>query len=159
MLIPRNQEIVSEAELPDYKKEPPKLDPLPDRGMGWKGMDQTEYDTAEYDPAVGNSSGLEPFGPNILVKMDTCARETAGGIIHLDAHTERMDEAAVTGCVFAIGLDAFQHMADKPKVGERIYIDKYSGIKCRGKDGALYRVVDEKCVACRIADDLVVAEL
>lgn len=155
----RNHNIVSEAELPDYQRDIPKIDPLPDRGMGFKGVDQTEYETAEYDAAIGNVSGLIPYGPNILVRMDACARQTSGGIIHLDAHTERMDEAAATGCIYAIGPDAFRGLIDKPHVGQRIYIEKYSGVKARGRDGALYRVVDEKCVACGIADDLVVAEI
>lgn len=110
---------------------------------------------AEYVPAFWpghNSSGLNPYGPNVLVCMDSCSEASSGGILLLDDVRDRMDEASVTGCVFAIGPDAFRLMENRPSVGERIYIDKYAGIKARGVDGKFYRIVDEKCIACGITD-------
>lgn len=120
---------------------------------------QAEYEPACYDPNTGNASGLTPYGPNVLVRMDTCATITSGGVYLPDDMAERMTMASVTGCIYAIGPDAFRGLTDRPQVGQRIYIEKYSGVETRGKDGVLYRVVDEKCVACGIADDLCVAEI
>ena len=136
--------------------EPPKAEPLPPRLM--KGM-QADYEPAFYDAELAENCGLVPFGPNILIRMDKCATASAGGVILLDDLVERMDEASVTGCIYAMGDDAFRGQQSKPEIGQRVYIEKYSGIKARGKDGGLYRVVDEKCVACGIADDLCVAEV
>ena len=132
----------------------PKAEPLTPRLI--KSM-QSEYDPAIYDPTI--DTGLTPFGPNVLIRMDVCATITSGKIHIPDDMAERMTMASVTGCIYAMGDDAFRGQLAKPQVGQRVYIEKYSGVETRGRDGALYRVVDEKCVACGIADDLCVAEV
>lgn len=151
----RNPNIVSEEDAPQevFPDGPPKLEPRLIKGM------QAEYHPATYDPEVGNASGLIPYGANVLVRMDECATATGGGVLLIDDMVDRMTEASVTGCIYEIGPDAFRGMEHRPHVGQRIYIEKYAGLKTRGRDGALYRILDEKCIACGIADDLVVAEV
>jgi chaperonin GroES len=139
--------------MQDAPTAPPRLEPRLIKGM------QADYTVAEFDPLAGNTSGLIPYGPNVLVKMDECASSSAGGVMLPDDMIERMTEASVTGVVVAMGPEAFRGLSDSPQVGQRIYIEKYAGLKARGKDGKLYRVVDEKCVACGITHDLVVAEV
>lgn len=150
----RNPNIRGEGEAQAPQPEPGKLPEMKPRFIGI----QAEYAPAIYDPETGNTSGLTPYGPNILVRMDVCLTVTKGGVHIVDDIAERMTEASVTGAVFAIGPDAFAGLHDKPLLGQRIYIDKYAGIKTRGQDGELYRVVDEKCVACGIADGFCVSE-
>jgi co-chaperonin GroES (HSP10) len=111
---------------------------------------------ADYIPVFWegeNPSGLRPYGPNVLVKMDPCATASAGGVLLVDEMVDRMNEASVTGCIVAMGPEAFAGLSDRPQVGHRIYIEKYAGTKARGMDGALYRAMDDSCVVCGIGDD------
>lgn len=106
---------------------------------------------ADYEPAQWpgeNTSGLVPYGPNVLIKMDACAGATAGGIMLADDMIERMNLASESGCIFAIGVTAFGGYGEaKPKVGERVYVQKYAGVTARGADGGFYRVMDDTNVA------------
>lgn len=115
-----------------------------------KGM-QADYVAVFWDGE--NQSGLVPYGPNVLVCMDPCSAATAGGIMLTDDTAERMNEASVTGCIMAMGPEAFDGLADRPKVGDRVYIEKYAGTKARGKDNMFYRVMDDSCVVCGIGAD------
>ncbi len=115
-----------------------------------QGFD-AQYVQAEFSGA--NTSGLVPFGPNVLVKMDQASNISAGGIIMVDQRVDRMNEAAVTGIVFEVGDQAFQHLSAPLKPGDRVYIEKYGGVKAIGMDGAMYRLVDERQIACRITED------
>lgn len=111
---------------------------------------------ADYHPMFwqgSNPSGLKPYGPNVLVQMDPCSATSAGGIALPDEIIDRMNEASVTGCIVDMGPEAFSALTDRPKVGDRVYIEKYAGTKARGKDGSLYRAMDDSCVVCGIADD------
>lgn len=111
---------------------------------------------ADYIPAPWggeNTSGLRPFGRQVLVRMDECA-QTVRGVMMTDDRKERMDAMSVTGCVYAIAANAFKTFdngrpweGDKPEVGERVYVAQYSGIVAIGLDGALYRFMDYNCLA------------
>lgn len=90
-----------------------------------------------------NVSGLTPRGPNVLVLMDQMSNTTAGGILLPDAKIDAHNEASETGCVFALG-DQMARIAPDLKVGQRVYIEKYAGIKAKGRDGLIYRIMDEK---------------
>lgn len=111
---------------------------------------------ATFEPAVWtgqNTSGLKPFGEYVLVKMDAASPTSSGGVMLTDELIERMTEAAESGCVYAIGALAFKrHGPDCPKVGERVYIEKYAGLKAMGRDGATYRIMEDKCIAAGQAD-------
>lgn len=122
-----------------------------------KGL-QAEFIPAEWPGE--NASGLQVFGKNILVKMDACAKTSAGGVIMLDEMVDRMTEASESGCIYAVGAAAFRLFDDghrwegeKPLVGQRVYVEKYAGVKARGRDGALYRIMDERCIAAALLDD------
>lgn len=127
-------------------------EPLSNKLTPWifKGM-QSEY-VPEFWPGA-NVSGLSPYGDNVLVRMDACVNASSGGIILTDERKERMDEASVTGCVYAMGPEAFRGLSDRPQIGQRVYVEKYAGIKAYGRDGAMYRLMTDRCVACSIVGE------
>ena len=112
---------------------------------------QADYVPATFDGI--NSSGLIPRTMTVLVKMDACSNTSKGGIIMVDQRVERMNEAAVTGVIIAVGRLAFHNEENAPQPGDRVYIEKYAGIKAIGADGCMYRLVEERSVAAKITDD------
>ena len=115
-----------------------------------QGM-QAQFEAASYPGS--NDSGLQPYGENVLVKMDACAVVRSSGLVLTDEIVDRQNEASVTGCIYAMGPDAFPGDQHAPAVGQRIYIEKYAGVKAVGIDGALYRVIPYIAIACGIMDD------
>lgn len=117
-----------------------------------KGLNAT-YDEAFW--AGENTSGLRPLGDYVLVKMDQCSAASSGGVLLTDEQIERMNEAAESGCIYAIGAGAFLRLddgrawpeAERPAAGDRCYIEKYAGIKAMGKDGAMYRIMGYRNIA------------
>jgi co-chaperonin GroES (HSP10) len=111
---------------------------------------------ADYIPAPWsgeNTSGLRPYGRNILVRMDECS-QTVGSVMITDDRKERMDAMSVTGCIYAVGPEAFHYFdngrpwqGDKPLAGERVYVAQYSGVVAMGMDGGFYRFMDYNCLA------------
>lgn len=119
-----------------------------------KGL-QADYTTAEWPGE--NVSGLQPIGDYVLVKMDECGAATMGGVQLPDDIIEKMNLAAESGCIFAVGDGAFTRYDDgrpwsgaKPQAGERVYVEKYSGIVARGKDGGTYRIMGYRCIAANM---------
>jgi chaperonin GroES len=118
--------------------------------------------TYEYLPATWageNTSGLRPFGKNLLVRVDETPKTSGGGVMFTDQMLEQLDAQSVTGCVYAVGPEAFRQFddghpwqGDKPAIGERIYFEKFAGTLARGKDGAMYRVMDYRAVAAGYLD-------
>lgn len=124
-------------------------EPLPPRLI--KGL-QAEFIPAEWPGQ--NTSGIRIFGKNVLVRMDSCAKTSTGGILLPEDMVDRMTEASESGCIYAVGAAAFRLFDDghrwegeRPQVGERVYVEKYAGVKARGADGALYRIMDERCIS------------
>lgn len=116
-----------------------------------KGM-QADY-SQEVWPGV-NTSGLTVYGNRVLIRMDQCAAATAGGVHLTEDLIEKMNMASESGCIYDIGDGAFLIGRDhrewrgrRPAVGERVYVERYAGVLCRGKDGATYRIMDDTCIA------------
>jgi co-chaperonin GroES (HSP10) len=110
---------------------------------------------AEYVPAQycgRNESGYHPIGEKVLVLTDQCADTSSGGVDLPPEVVERMTSAAEMGVIVELGASAFNWMADrshrwegpKPNVGQRVFIERYSGQLCLGKDGQVYRILDDK---------------
>lgn len=133
-------------------KEQPKMMPWLIKGA------QSEY---VVEPWTGSdTSGLRVFSGHVLVLMDLAARETSGGILMVDERTDRMDEASITGRIYNMGPEAFQTgryggawQGERPTIGERVYVEKYAGVKATGLDGRVYRIMEDTCIACVISDD------
>ena len=112
----------------------------------------------EYQPAKWNgknTAGVRPFGDRVLILPDGAAEQTSGNVYIPEEMQERMAMAAETGILVAMGDDAWLWNSDrtrklegeKPKVGDRVGFERYAGSIRHGKDGRLYRVMDDKCVS------------
>lgn len=112
---------------------------------------------AEYHPALflgENKSGWHPALDRVLVKPDMVSAKSSGGIALPEDLMERMQLAAITGVVIAVGDDAFRWNADgtrpfegyKPKPGDRVIFEKYAGKPILGEDGHDYRILDYKSI-------------
>jgi chaperonin GroES len=102
-----------------------------------------------------NCSGYQPIGDHIMVLPDKASDISSGGIEIPAEIVERVTLAAETGIVVALGDDAFLWNGDrsrkwegvKPKVGDRVYIQRYSGQVMLGEDGEFYRIMEQNCIA------------
>lgn len=101
-----------------------------------------------------NTSGIKPIGELILILPDMPAPQTAGGIHLTQQQIERDAHAAETGIIVAAGEAAFKWNRDrsrtydgyKPEVGQRVWFERYAGSLQHGKDGVVYRLMDDKCI-------------
>ena len=65
---------------------------------------QGDYRSAHYDGE--NTSGLMPYGKNVLVRMDEFSSTTAGNIELPEPYVEKMNLQSETGCIYAIRIRA-----------------------------------------------------
>ncbi len=101
-----------------------------------------------------NRSGWQPIGDYVLVRPDTIARKSSGGVELPDDIAERMQLAAITGVIVECGDDAFFWNADRtrkfmgyaPIPGDRIIFEKYAGKPIIGEDGISYRILEDKSI-------------
>lgn len=106
------------------------------------------------DPGA-NRSGIQPVGDMLLVMVDPVKTRTGGGIILTDDIADRQTMSSTTGIVLAMGDSAFlfdgERVANwhgsKPKVGDRVFFQKYAGQTYTGTDGRVYRVLQDRSVA------------
>ena len=111
---------------------------------------------ADYVPAKWSgkdTSGIRVVGKTILVLMDQCAPKTTGGIELTDDMIEKMSMGAESGVIVAVSPGAFllnedmsPWIGEKPKAGDRVYVEKYAGKQVKGRDGETYRIMDYSCV-------------
>jgi chaperonin GroES len=115
----------------------------------------------QYLPAIWqgeNKSGCTPIGDKILIMPDIALSQSAGGVHMPDDFKERMQLSTQSGVIVAVGDDAFTWSADrsrpfggyKPKVGDRVYYEKYAGAVVNGDDGMDYRLIEDKQIGAVI---------
>jgi len=107
---------------------------------------------ATYVPAQWSGkdeSGIRVVGKTVLVLMDECSPVTSGGVDLPDDIVEKMSMAAESGVLVAVSPGAFllnedmtPWIGEKPKPGDRVYIEKYAGKQVKGRDGKTYRIMD-----------------
>lgn len=101
-----------------------------------------------------NHSGIIPLCDKVLVLCDQPAQMTSGGIMIPDDAQEKIGYAATTGVLVAVGPQAFAYDSrrlvywegDRPKAGDRVIFTKYSGIEYDGRDGLMYRLMEDRCI-------------
>lgn len=122
---------------------------------GLRKTDVAVYRIVEHDGP--NYSGLEPIGDRVLILPDQATDKSHGGA-YLDPLTvENFTDASETGVIVECGPDAFLWNGDrtrrwegvKPKAGDRVCFERYSGQKHHSWDGQVYRLMDDKCIGAR----------
>lgn len=101
-----------------------------------------------------NRSGMTPIGDHVLVLPDRSAETTTGGIHIPDAMRKTHDLASESGVLVAIGDGAWTWNKDrtrkfdgrKPKVGERVSFQRYSGVEQIGADGERYFMMSDASI-------------
>ena len=119
---------------------------------------QAQFSVAEWPGE--NTSGLRAFGKHVLIRCDQCSEASAGGVLLPDDKRDAMTEAAETGCIYGMGSGAFRHHADgtrwveddKPAVGDRVYFERYAGVKAMGMDGNTYRMMAYDSIVAGLND-------
>ncbi len=75
---------------------------------------------------------IKPFGTIVVVEVDKTEEISNGGIVLTSSTMERGQMEASTGTLVEVGDMAYQEYKaanyDYPKVGEKVYFKKYSGI-------------------------------
>ena len=118
----------------------------------------SQFVTGDYESGK-NGCGWEPTTDCVLLLPDTPIRKSTGGILIPEAVADTKADAAESGIIVALGPDAFiwnsdrtrrLESAEKPQIGHRAVISRYSGIKIAGDDGQTYYIlVDHSVKATR----------
>lgn len=102
-----------------------------------------------------NSSGLEPLGRAVLVRMVEL-EELKTKLIQIPdnvrSQSSVMEQRAQ---VIAVGGEAWSdEKAPRAQVGDKVFITKLAGFIARGpKDGKLYRLVNDRDIFCKITEE------
>src|SRR5215469_18913918 len=99
--------------------------------------------------------GIRCVGPHVLILCDECATVTTGGIHLPIGMQEKMSMASEQGVIADCAVGAFRLYEDgkpwdeseRPKIGDRVYFEKYAGRQVKGNDGLVYRIMDYRCIA------------
>lgn len=110
------------------------------------------YDLVEWTGQ--NRSGIQPMCDKVLILPDQ-ASGMVGNIIIPDSILATLGAAAMTGVLVALGDQAFAYdsrrltrwQGERPSVGSRVWFAKFAGEEYTGKDGLLYRVMEDRSLA------------
>ncbi len=91
------------------------------------------------------SAGIRPVGHVVLVLPLEIEEKTASGIVVTRSDEVRREQMGQTeGEVIALGNTAY---ADQPQawcsVGDRVVFARYAGTERKGKDGKMYRLIND----------------
>lgn len=101
---------------------------------------------------MSNKSGIIPLSFKVLVKIQNVEEVTKGGIIIPTDTVEKESAASQIATIIDFGQAAFtigvgdlpNEWNVKPKVGQKIVLNRYAGINIEGKDKEEYRLVNDK---------------
>ena len=92
-----------------------------------------------------NKSGFKPCEYKVVIKPESEERVTDGGIIIPETAAEKEDYAKDIGVIVGVGPLAFEGWGeDLPVVGDTVLFAKYGGQRVKGKDGEIYRIIQDK---------------
>ncbi|MBM3802795.1 MAG: co-chaperone GroES [Acidimicrobiia bacterium] len=107
-----------------------------------------------------NASGISPLGYRVLVRPDALEERTKGGIVIPATEREKFDRAQQTGVLVAVGTTAWKEYAEPlASVGDRVVFARYGGAHMTGKDGVLYRLLNDEQVVASVDDGVALGEL
>lgn len=98
-----------------------------------------------------NPSGIRPTEFKVLVKPKA-VEEKIGSIFIPEPAREREQHAQMEGEIVAVSPVAFTYAdwpegVTLPRIGDRVLFAKYAGAIVKGRDGAEYRIINDKDVA------------
>lgn len=101
-----------------------------------------------------NTSGLRAFCDKVVVLPDQ-SPDMVGSIAIPDSVKETVGAAATTGILVSVGPQAFAYDTQRlvrweghrPQAGDRVYFQKYSGQEHTGRDGLMYRIMEDRSIA------------
>ena len=99
-----------------------------------------------------NESGITPLSDKTLVLVDEALVVTRGGIHLTDRSKGTQTLSSTSGILVAVGPQAFVWDSDRaakwegerPVPGLRVLFQRYSGQEYTGKDGRLYRLIQDR---------------
>jgi co-chaperonin GroES (HSP10) len=97
-------------------------------------------------------SRIRVYEFNVLIKQKMVDETFEGSSLIRPVETQEKEQAAMTeGEIIAVSPFAFDYAEwgskPKPKVGEVCIFAKYTGQKCRGRDGEEYLMIKDKDIA------------
>lgn len=117
-----------------------------------KIYDRSEEDHFKYAPAQWDgrdTSAIRVVGKTVLILMDQCDPVSRGGVAFPSDLLERKNMQSESGILivaaagaFLLNEDGTPWSGEKPKPGDRVYVDKYAGKVVKGRDGKTYRLMD-----------------
>lgn len=115
-----------------------------------------------------NESGIHPSLDRVLIQPDEIEEKTAGGIIIPDPVGQHHAMAQSIGTFIESGPDAYTHFVEKDsegrvisirgysrpaaKPGDRVAFAKYGGLQVEGKDGKVYRLMNDEDVTAVVEE-------
>ena len=100
-----------------------------------------------------NESGIHPQGDRVLVMVETINEKTEGGILLPETHKRDHEQAQQAGKLVDTGVDAWSDY-QKPfaEIGDRVMFARHGGIEVTGKDGVLYRIMNDTDITATLDD-------
>ncbi len=98
---------------------------------------------------------IQPKGWLVLVSREAPDDTSEGGIIILSDDASKMREfsAETRATVVAMGPRAFEdNLEDKPEVGERVIIRRYSGVQVDSDEKYGDVIVNDQDVLCKVEE-------
>lgn len=124
-----------------------------------------------------NESGIHPCLDRVLIKPDDVEEVTAGGIIIPGSVGEQHAMAQSIGTFIEAGPDAYTHYTQihrangsktvttrgysgpAAKPGDRVAFAKYGGLQVEGKDGKVYRLMNDEDVTAIVEEGVSFTDL
>ena len=119
--------------------------------MEYRTTSVGQYDLVVWDGT--NGFGFDPVCDKVLILPDQPSG-IVGSVIIPDTIQENIGAAATSGVLVAIGDQAFAYdsrrlvlwAGRRPQIGSRVLFQKYAGEEYTGKDGLLYRIMDDRAI-------------
>ena len=105
---------------------------------------------SEIDP------GIVPCDVSVLVLPMMLEEKTKGGIILTSNVKERDDAAAMEGLLVSVSAAAWQDTTPElpiPVVGSIVFFARYAGVDVRGRDGRMYRLLNDRDIKAVVEFD------
>jgi chaperonin GroES len=102
---------------------------------------------------MNNDSGIHPQGDRVLIRVEEIEETTPGGILVPQTELAKHEMAQIAGILVAHGMDAWNdYMEPFAEIGDRVLYQRHSGIQLTGKDGCLYRMVNDTDIIATLED-------